>query len=568
MFIIPHVSERLPVKKGLVTKMLFTLEPSLLRTLEECTLSMKRSGVIAAPLLLVLLLLSTIPLRDVKAETDEVTIVQTGSKVENSPSLVRLENGTYLMAYESGQNVRGLFSINLTWSEDGSDWSSSWEAFPLQSLMGNRHPSLVLLDDGTLMMAYYSDRTLPSDYKIYLATSQDGREWTETDPLDIPGPSINPHLGIGDNGEIAISYQVYSPVPLPGGSTPGSYFVRSLDIGSTWEDPVFVSLYNLPRLLIRSDGSFFMTFQGGSTGDFNIRYSSSEDGIHWEEVETLTNTGNSHDSKPLEMMDGTTAVFFISSINNQPYDVYVKTSKNMIEWSDDLTVYDENPYSDVKPEAVEVSEGLFLLSWGYNLDQDQRDTDIAVGVYELEVPQEEPPVIEEPPEEPIEPVILYPPVEKTSGSLYVEWSEYGSDDFDRYELFMIEEEDDPELITSILKVDETKFLIEDLSADTSYTLFIRTYIGIGDFADSNRISARTLKEPVPEPEPEIPDDEDDDPGSDVVVEPPDGGPEDSDEENLDQESGSSDHIPIAVIVVLLSLFIGAIILFISTRRKL
>jgi hypothetical protein len=158
----------------------------------------------------------------------------------------------------------------------------------------------------------------------------------------------------------------------------------------------------------------------------------------------------------------------------------------------------------------------------------------------------------EPEPEPMSPVTLYPPVEKTHESLEIEWSEYTGSDFDRYAVY-ISESNDPGSgypVDVISNKRSTILLIEDLEPDINYRLMVRTYNEMGDHADSNIISGRTLELPKEPEEPEEPDQPAD---SDETEEPVIEDPEienNLEAGDLEQDSGSSSIIVVAVLLVI------------------
>lgn len=300
-----------------------------------------------------------------------------GDYIEHTPSIVQVSNDSYYIAYESGDSG-GHWTINMTWSSDGVTWSESWVAIDSSGSMGNRHPTLIEKQNGDLMVAYFSDRN--GDYELFTATSSDGHSWTENGPLAVDGPAINPFLIQEDNGEFSISYQRYGTA---GSRNDGAYFTHSTD-GVIWGSGTEVcgnsEYHALPRLMRENGGGDYMfTYQGGTTGtDFEIRYKTSPDGASWSSETVLTNTGNSHDSFPMELENGTFMVWFATAAGDQ-YEIHRKWSNDMTNWSPDEFIDVGNPYHDTQPHPVQLSSNeSFLLSWGYARDNSYSDVDISL----------------------------------------------------------------------------------------------------------------------------------------------------------------------------------------------
>lgn len=305
----------------------------------------------------------------VPEDVSGVYFAQTGSYVEHTPSIVQVANGSFFLAYESATSISSKFTINMTWSVDGITWFPDWVAITSAGTIGNRHPTLIQRNDGVLMMAYLSDRS--GAYRVYTATSTNGRTWAEVGPLPLRNPAVNPFLIKEAGGGYAMSYQRYGS----GSGTDGSYFARSND-GVTWTVPTTrVTSYVLPRLAERIIGGYIITYQGTGS-DFDIRYRTSADGATWSAETRLTYTLNSHDSFPLVLANDTYMIFFCTSLGGAGYDLYRKWSPDLVTWSDNEYLETSNTRFDTEPHPCQLaSNQTILLSWGY-------ESSGAVGAYE------------------------------------------------------------------------------------------------------------------------------------------------------------------------------------------
>ncbi len=304
-------------------------------------------------------------------DVSDVFFAQDGEMIEHTPSIIQASNGTYFIAYESGTAV-WHFTINLTWSYDGINWEADTIIISTGGSYGNRHPTLIQRQDGDLQVVYLSDRS--GDFELYTSISSDGMSWTEYGPLTVSGPAVNPFIIQEDNGNFAMSYQVYGSFL---NLNDGCWFATSND-GINWATTgPRVSTRALPRLMRASGGGdYLMTYQGGNTGDFEIRYKTSSDGLSWGTEQTLTDTGNSHDSVPLQLVNGSYMVFFCTSLGGGGYDLYRKWSPDMSGWSTDEYLETNNFRFDTEPHPYQLSSNqTFILAWGY-------ESSGAVGGYE------------------------------------------------------------------------------------------------------------------------------------------------------------------------------------------
>lgn len=122
-----------------------------------------------------------------------------------------------------------------------------------------------------------------------------------------------------------------------------------------------------------------MTFQGGDTDNFEIHYSLSSDGLDWTPPRMLTDHGNSHDSFPMALSDGTYAIFYSAvEKSSRGYDLFWKCSTGKDNWSDPMFVGVDNPNHDLEPHAVQLDQNTFVLAWAYESLPPYYDVDIAL----------------------------------------------------------------------------------------------------------------------------------------------------------------------------------------------
>ena len=126
------------------------------------------------------------------------------------------------------------------------------------------------------------------------------------------------------------------------------------------------------------NGNYLMTHQGGTTGDFEIRYRTSADGTTWGAEQTLTDTGNSHDSFPMQCANGTYVVYFATAVGST-YDLFRKFSTNMVTWTADQAIPFGNTLYDTEPHVMQVAANhTTALVWGYETVASYGDVEVAL----------------------------------------------------------------------------------------------------------------------------------------------------------------------------------------------
>ncbi len=101
-------------------------------------------------------------------------------------SVVRLADGRYLLACTTGHVTP---TIRFIESEDGNRWSEP-RAYQHNSIFSTTRPKLIVDDDGTIWMAYFSKRLVcnfsSAEYLLWITHSRDGRQWAQPRPIRLP----------------------------------------------------------------------------------------------------------------------------------------------------------------------------------------------------------------------------------------------------------------------------------------------------------------------------------------------------------------------------------------------
>jgi beta-lactamase regulating signal transducer with metallopeptidase domain/tetratricopeptide (TPR) repeat protein len=104
-------------------------------------------------------------------------------------TLAKLPSGNWVMAFTGGDAYQAR--IYLSSSADGKNWSPPWE-FAHNNIFPTRSPSLIVDEDGLLWMLCTSkrfelSRYSSSEYRLWLCSSRDGRDWSPLRPVKTTG---------------------------------------------------------------------------------------------------------------------------------------------------------------------------------------------------------------------------------------------------------------------------------------------------------------------------------------------------------------------------------------------
>ena len=271
------------------------------------------------------------------------------------PSLAQLADGTLMIAYERLDANFENGDILVTFSDDGSTWTTPTLAV---GTAGNeRHPALVQLGDGTFQIYYLSDET--GGYRIHMASSPDGFAWTRNGIVALGWSTenlVNPTVCVESDGALTMAYDVLSN---------GGYVAHSTD-GAAWDqDRTNVSTGSLNRIMRHSDGTYVLSYQR-RTGIYyyqiDIFTKTSSDRVSWSGENRVTTTMNSHDSFPLELADGSYGLFYATSTGGNPYELFTRDCVDGTAWSNDLPWL---PYAgwDTQPHPVTLADGRVAMAW-------------------------------------------------------------------------------------------------------------------------------------------------------------------------------------------------------------
>ncbi len=270
-----------------------------------------------------------------------------------------------LLALAVGATAQGLEQ------EYPSDYTISE---PVQLTRGtgkNEDPCLLRAQDGTIYMAWFSDRS--GNSHIYLTATKDSLRWSE--PVAIiqggGGGNFYPSLAQTNDGTFHLTW-----FRIDAKSHVFSVWYANSKYAGTWSEPQAMSPpdkdYNwVPTIAAAKDGSVWIAWASGRTGNKDIFLKQSKDGGRtWQEPVQVTNH-HFHDDLPqiAQRPDGT---FILVWTRYQPgkddylsktAEIYYALSTDGATWSDPMAIT-HNDYTDSIPEVYSNMNGSeFFVAW-------------------------------------------------------------------------------------------------------------------------------------------------------------------------------------------------------------
>jgi hypothetical protein len=298
----------------------------------------------------------------------------TGPEFDYQPSIAEHQNAL-VVVFERLQPPAFSGDLFLTRSLDGG---TSWSAPSaiVATPASERAPALVHLGDRLAL--FYIAQTQGA-FRIHRATSFDGEVWSAHGPIDLGWPAggeVNPDVIREANGSLTMTYHRLSGP---------SYIARSTDGGTTWDTlrtQVSDGTAALPRIAKReSDGTYLVTYQT-NPGNSQLRMFSktSTDPYNWSTAASpLSVDGNSHDSKPFVMLDGTFGVVYADARGESLFNLFRRSSRDGRTWSDAIQLTHGALLNDVQPHPLEFGKYRLLL-WSRQNGPTEADRDLWIDV--------------------------------------------------------------------------------------------------------------------------------------------------------------------------------------------
>jgi hypothetical protein len=145
------------------------------------------------------------------------------------------------------------------------------------------------------------------------------------------------------------------------------YFKTSDDNGATWsKDTAFTDNTindSHPSIAQLDNGTIVILWQNAFSGNFDVWYKATSDGINWSNATQLTNHP-SNDTAPAaaQMKDGKIWLTWCSDRNANP-DIFYKVYNGTSWSSDTLLTPASSVDSDVQPAIVQATDGNILIFW-------------------------------------------------------------------------------------------------------------------------------------------------------------------------------------------------------------
>jgi len=258
------------------------------------------------------------------------TQLTTDTAIDDSPSIAQTSDGRIWVVFYSWRSQVGNETnpdlYYMTSSDGGATWSSATQLTTDPDF--DLNPSIVQLSDGTIFVAWQSDRIWvqgkPQDDIYYKTSSDSGATWSGDTRLTTDlGDDFDPSVTQTADGKIWIAFVSGRLDPFH------IYYTTSSDGGANWSTETQLTTYAgdnwAPSITQTSDGKIWIMFHSPRAGNWDIYYETTSDGgAHWTPDTRLTDHPN-YDVVPsiTQTADGTIWVAF-ASYRMGNYDIWYK----------------------------------------------------------------------------------------------------------------------------------------------------------------------------------------------------------------------------------------------------
>ena len=235
----------------------------------------------------------------------------------------------------------------------------------------NEDPFLLRAKDGTIYLVWFSERSGNAD--IYMKTSKDGKIWSEHTVIIKGGGASNfyPSLAQTKDGKFHLTWFC-----IDAKSKTFSICYTNSDNGRKWSKTQAITPrhkgYNwVPTIVAARDGSIWIAFSSGRTGNKDVFVVQSKDGGKtWQKPIQVTKHKN-HDDLPniAQKPDGSFLVVWTNYVPekadylSKTADIYYATSKDGKIWSGPIAIT-KNDYTDTIPEIFSnLDQSEFFVAW-------------------------------------------------------------------------------------------------------------------------------------------------------------------------------------------------------------
>jgi hypothetical protein len=217
-----------------------------------------------------------------------------GTGKNEDPCLLRAKDGTIYMAWFSDRG--GNPDIYINDSKDGGRTWSEPAAIIQGGGVGNFYPSLAQTNDGAFHLTWFRIDAKRRVFSVWYSNSGDARSWSKpraVTPLD-KDYNWAPMIAASRDDSLWIAWA--------SGRTGNKdiFLIQSKDGGRTWQDPVQVTRHpfhdDLPKPAQKPDGTFILVwtrYKPSSKADYlsetaDIYYATSRNGTAWSDPIAIT----------------------------------------------------------------------------------------------------------------------------------------------------------------------------------------------------------------------------------------------------------------------------------------
>jgi hypothetical protein len=279
----------------------------------------------------------------------------TDANKDEDPFMLQDSSGVYWLVWCSDRSGNG--DIWSATSPDGLNWSNPE---PLTvSTFDDWHPSLVQDAAGGYRLAWMSWRL--SNYDIWYSDSGNGVDWTEPMPvaMDVADDWV-PSLSRDSSGAFWVTWSSAKS------GNPDIWYSKSQD-GISWSSAAQLTTDaaedNCPWLLQDADGSYWIIWHSNRNGSYDVFYSKSTDGANWSAPVALI-TDESIDMYPFMLQDrqGRYWLVWTSDRSDAFGDIWYCYSEDGGEWSAPGRLTDTEG-QDYTARLMEDASGVIWVSW-------------------------------------------------------------------------------------------------------------------------------------------------------------------------------------------------------------
>lgn len=391
-----------------------------------------------------------------------------------NPSISVDKSGVIYVVWHHQGSIFFAKSIN-----SGKSFSPNVKVDNITADVSSSFNPSIAIDDSNIYVAWYARIQYQEWGDVYFARStNDGGSFNETIRVSDKSSAVTSHPSItAESGNVFIVWV--------GGPNLGAniHFAKSTNGGASFDPNVNITdssgiITSVDRCVaVDSSGNIYAVW---SNGDVYIRKSIDCGLSFLPEVKVNDNENASNPSIAVDNNDNVYVAW--REFRNDKLDIYFDKSYDSGEsFGIDIKVNDAwgvITYKSRPSIGVDKNEEVYVV-W-----QDNRNEGVDGGDIYFSTTNR-----------PIFPVTLNIPIEITSNSLNLTWSQNINSDFSRYEVHISTKEDFvpsyPTLVATITNSSITSYTVMNLTENTLYCFKIRLHNSGGLYTDSNRVSGKT-----------------------------------------------------------------------------